>query len=88
MGGGLELPAGGHRHAPPPGGVLLNVAPDHLDRHGSFEEYLRCKLRIFENQLPGDTAVVNGDDPALRDVDLPGRGERVTVTRADAAAID
>jgi len=69
-------------------GVLLNATPDHLDRHGTFEEYLRCKLRIFENQVPGDTAIVNGDDPALRGLDLPGRGERVAVSRSDAAAID
>ena len=69
-------------------GVLLNATPDHLDRHGSFDHYLRCKLRIFENQRPGDTAVVNADDPALRGAELPGHGERVAVTRADAHEID
>src|SRR5919204_6524195 len=31
-------------------GVILNVTPDHLDRHGTLDEYLRLKLRIFENQ--------------------------------------
>ncbi len=47
--------------------VLLNVTPDHLDRHGSFEAYAAAKGRIFANQGPGDAAVVNGDDPvALR----------------------
>jgi UDP-N-acetylmuramoylalanine--D-glutamate ligase len=69
-------------------GVLLNATPDHLDRHGSFDHYLRCKLRIFENQRAGDTAVVNADDPALRGAELPGHGERVAVTRADAHEID
>ena len=69
-------------------GVLLNATPDHLDRHDSFDHYLRCKLRIFENQRPGDTAVVNADDPALRGAALPGHGERVAVTRADAHEID
>jgi UDP-N-acetylmuramoylalanine--D-glutamate ligase len=69
-------------------GAILNVTPDHLDRHGSVEEYLRCKLRIFENQEPGDVAVVNGDDPMLRDAGLPGRGERVVVTRAGAGELD
>jgi len=68
--------------------AILNLTPDHLDRHGTVEEYLDCKLRIFENQEPGDVAVVNGDDPVLRDARLPGRGARVVVTRADAAAID
>jgi UDP-N-acetylmuramoylalanine--D-glutamate ligase len=69
-------------------GAILNLTPDHLDRHGSVEEYLRCKLRIFENQEPGDVAIVNGEDPALRDAELPGRGERVVVTRADAGELD
>jgi len=69
-------------------GAILNLTPDHLDRHGTVEEYLRCKLRIFENQEPGDVAVVNGDDPVLRDTELPGHGERVVVTRADAGGLD
>jgi UDP-N-acetylmuramoylalanine--D-glutamate ligase len=42
--------------------VLLNVTPDHLDRHGSFEEYSRAKVRVFENQTGEDAAVVNADD--------------------------
>jgi UDP-N-acetylmuramoylalanine--D-glutamate ligase len=44
--------------------LLLNLAPDHLDRHASFEEYGRAKARIFENQTPEDAAIVNADDPA------------------------
>jgi len=43
--------------------VLLNVTPDHLDRHGSFDAYWAAKLRIFENQTADDFAVVNADDP-------------------------
>ena len=38
--------------------VLLNLEPDHLDRHGSFEAYREAKLRIFENQTGEDVAVV------------------------------
>ena len=38
--------------------VLLNLEPDHLDRHGSFEAYRNAKLRIFENQTGDDVAVV------------------------------
>jgi UDP-N-acetylmuramoylalanine--D-glutamate ligase len=38
--------------------VLLNLEPDHLDRHDSFEAYRDAKLRIFENQQAGDTAVL------------------------------
>ncbi len=43
-------------------GVLTNIAPDHLDRHVSFESYKRLKARLFSNQGPGDFAVLNSDD--------------------------
>ena len=46
--------------------VLLNVSPDHLDRHGTFEGYLRAKARIFANQTSEDWAVLNLDDPQVR----------------------
>ncbi len=44
-------------------GVVLNVTPDHLDRHGSFEKYAAAKRRLFDTQGPGDFAVLNADDP-------------------------
>lgn len=43
--------------------VVLNVTPDHLDRHGTFEAYWEAKRRIFENQTAQDFAVLNADDP-------------------------
>jgi UDP-N-acetylmuramoylalanine--D-glutamate ligase len=52
--------------------VLLNVEPDHLDRHGSFEAYRDAKLRIFERQRPEDVAVVPRGFP-----DVPGSARRV-----------
>ncbi|MHB8511218.1 MAG: UDP-N-acetylmuramoyl-L-alanine--D-glutamate ligase [Actinomycetota bacterium] len=42
-------------------GVLLNVAPDHLDWHGSFDAYVNDKARMFQNQQPGDVAIVLDD---------------------------
>ncbi len=42
--------------------VLLNVTPDHLDRHGSFEKYREAKERIFVNQTADDFLVLNADD--------------------------
>ena len=42
--------------------AVLNLSADHLDRHGSFDEYVRAKLRIFENQTEADCAVLNADD--------------------------
>jgi UDP-N-acetylmuramoylalanine--D-glutamate ligase len=68
--------------------VILNVTPDHLDRHGSLEEYARCKLRILENQREGDTAVLNGDDAVLRGAALPGAGARVWFRAAERGTID
>jgi UDP-N-acetylmuramoylalanine--D-glutamate ligase len=44
--------------------VLLNITPDHLDRHGSLEEYGRAKVRMFENQTEEDAAILNADDAA------------------------
>jgi UDP-N-acetylmuramoylalanine--D-glutamate ligase len=41
----------------PEGAVLLNLAPDHLDRHGTFEAYTRTKLRVFAHQGNDDVAV-------------------------------
>jgi UDP-N-acetylmuramoylalanine--D-glutamate ligase len=43
--------------------VVLNVTPDHLDRHRTFAVYTDAKARIFENQRPDDFAVLNADDP-------------------------
>jgi UDP-N-acetylmuramoylalanine--D-glutamate ligase len=46
-------------------GVMLNLTPDHLDRHATFEDYAAAKMRMFENQLERDWAVLNADDPEV-----------------------
>jgi len=51
--------------------VVLNVTPDHLDRHRTFTAYTDAKARIFENQQSSDFAVLNADDPTS--VQLAGR---------------
>jgi UDP-N-acetylmuramoylalanine--D-glutamate ligase len=51
--------------------VVLNVTPDHLDRHRTFAAYVDAKARLFENQQPDDFAVLNADDPTC--VELAGR---------------
>src|SRR5205807_3173139 len=43
--------------------VILNITPDHLDRHRTFAAYAGAKGRIFENQQADDFAVLNADDP-------------------------
>jgi UDP-N-acetylmuramoylalanine--D-glutamate ligase len=51
--------------------VVLNVTPDHLDRHRTFAAYVDAKARIFENQTSDDFAVLNADDPTC--VELAAR---------------
>lgn len=46
--------------------VITNITPDHLARHGSMEHYTALKARILGNLGPGDTAVLNHDDPRVR----------------------
>ena len=57
-------------------GVLLNVTPDHLDRHPSMEEYIKIKSRIFENQTEEDFAVMNYDDINIRNLQINTRSKR------------
>jgi UDP-N-acetylmuramoylalanine--D-glutamate ligase len=45
--------------------ILLNITPDHLDRHGDFAGYLAAKQRLFMNQQPTDLAILNLDDPVV-----------------------
>jgi UDP-N-acetylmuramoylalanine--D-glutamate ligase len=82
--------------------VLLNLEPDHLDRHGTFEWYADAKLRIFEQQTEDDTAVLphgfgpvpgsarrvefRQDDPLPAEPLIPGPHNRENATAAAAAA--
>jgi UDP-N-acetylmuramoylalanine--D-glutamate ligase len=82
--------------------ILLNLEPDHLDRHDSFEAYRDAKLRIFENQQAGDTAVLPrgfddvaghasrvefaADDELPAEPMIPGAHNRENAAAATAAA--
>jgi UDP-N-acetylmuramoylalanine--D-glutamate ligase len=82
--------------------VLLNLTPDHLDRHGSMDAYRAAKLRIFENQTEDDIAVIpagfeavpghgrriefSTDDPLPAEPGLPGAHNRENAAAAAAAA--
>lgn len=50
--------------------VLLNIAPDHLNRHKTMENYVQAKLKILKNQTKNDFAVINLDDEVLCGQDL------------------
>jgi UDP-N-acetylmuramoylalanine--D-glutamate ligase len=63
--------------------VLLNLTPDHLDRHGTFEDYRAAKLRVFENQQEDDVAIVpRGFE------DVPGHGRRIEFAAGDELPAD
>ncbi len=62
--------------------VFLNLSADHLDRHGSFEEYARAKGRIFARQQEGDWAVVNADDPGVLALADEARSRRLLFSDA------
>ncbi|MCG9968081.1 UDP-N-acetylmuramoyl-L-alanine--D-glutamate ligase [Pelotomaculum terephthalicicum JT] len=62
-------------------GVVLNITPDHLDRHGNMDNYIAAKARIFTNQKPGDFIVLNYDDPLTAALGNKSRGDTVYFSR-------
>jgi UDP-N-acetylmuramoylalanine--D-glutamate ligase len=56
-------------------GVVTNLAPDHLDRYDSVEQYYGDKARLFSNATVDNVWILNGDDPAVQALpgDAPGR---------------
>ena len=65
-------------------GVLLNLAPDHLDRHRSMDAYIRAKARLFENQQAFDWAIVQSEALAeLRARGFEPRGKVITFSATE-----
>jgi UDP-N-acetylmuramoylalanine--D-glutamate ligase len=64
--------------------ILLNITPDHLDRHATMAGYLVAKERIFSKQREGQLAVINGDDPFCKQVVVPKNVEVQRFGRSDA----
>src|SRR5262245_4917694 len=61
--------------------AVLNITPDHLDRHGSFERYVEAKARILANQTEADCAVLNADDPRAAALAARARGRVLWFSR-------
>ncbi len=66
--------------------VLLNVSPDHLDRHPDMRSYVAAKARIFGRQTARDFAVLNADDPALTGLEVPSTTVRFSLVDRGAEA--
>ena len=61
----LQLEGNVRFHAKAAG--VCNITPDHIDRFGSMDKYIAAKAKIFDNQTADDFAVLNWDDPIVRD---------------------
>ncbi|TAM48108.1 MAG: UDP-N-acetylmuramoyl-L-alanine--D-glutamate ligase [Acidobacteria bacterium] len=66
--------------------VLLNLSPDHLDRHPDLASYLAAKARIFARQKRNDFAVLNADDPACSGLSVAAREVRFSLSDSGAQA--
>jgi UDP-N-acetylmuramoylalanine--D-glutamate ligase len=66
-------------------GILLNLNPNHLDRHGTMDVYTAMKARLFARQSAGQTAVLPWDAPEAVRVAVPSAARRVTFGLADAS---
>jgi len=67
--------------------VLMNLAPDHLDRYGKSEEYVRATARLFRNQQPFDWAIIQSEALArLKKLNLPVPSKTITFSAQDQGA--
>jgi len=61
--------------------AIVNISPDHLDRHSDFEEYLQAKLNIFRNQNREDYSILNKDDEHLSSLNLRSKSLYFSLSR-------
>jgi UDP-N-acetylmuramoylalanine--D-glutamate ligase len=66
--------------------VVLNIAPNHLDRHGTLQAYVAAKARILENQLGDGIAILNRDDAATWQLATRVRGRQLSFGRDELPA--
>jgi UDP-N-acetylmuramoylalanine--D-glutamate ligase len=71
-------------------GLLLNLSPDHIDRHGSLAKYTAAKRRIFANQGAGDVAIIGADDEVVmqEEITTAGRVLRFGIHPSSDALVD
>lgn len=70
----------------PPIGAILNVTPNHLDRHGTMEDYLRAKANIIAHQSPKDFSILGRDDWGARMLESAASGQLLWFSRNEIVA--
>lgn len=63
--------------------AILNITPDHLDRHGTFDAYMACKARIYQHAGDDDFVVINADDPHTRAMGADATGRVLYFSRRE-----
>lgn len=66
--------------------AILNITPDHLDRHGTFDAYMACKARIYQHAGDEDFTVLNADDLHTRAMGEDAKGRVLYFSRSEALA--
>lgn len=66
--------------------ILLNITPDHLDRHGDMAGYTKAKMRLFQNQTKDDAAIIGVDEPNTKKIadGFKGSAKLVKISLQDA----
>lgn len=80
----MELPGRFHPRA----AAILNLTPDHLERHGTMDEYGRAKCRMFARMGPEDTSIVPGDDARLNRLAAVQPGRRLWLGAHPGVTVD
>jgi len=68
--------------------ILLNITPDHLDRHGTIEGYITAKGRVFANQKSEALAIINGDDQLCQKVEIPKDVKKEQFGRSESCFLE
>lgn len=63
--------------------AMINISEDHINRFGSMEKYTAAKCRVFENQTESDFAVLNMDDPVVREMSKLTRARVIYFSRQE-----
>lgn len=63
--------------------ILLNIEEDHLDWHGSFDNYKKAKYKIFKNQRPGDALIISSDHIDEKDIHTSADIIRFSLTKKE-----